>query len=197
MNTDPTMSEQSPASAGATRPDGRLGEPVLPGLPQSLHPGSGTLAHGTLRVLVVDDHPVTRSGIRAAVKALPAVGAVVEAANGCQAIEAFRSARPHAVFMDDGMPRMNGWRATNQIIGEFPDARVVILSMRTDAANLQRACDCGALGYLLKTDPVAEFQRAFDEVLRGRVYISPTVSQRVARAAAARRKAALQKLRKL
>ncbi len=81
-----------------------------------------------IRVMLADDHPIVRAGIRETLKGLPGVEVVGEASDGREAIELVKSVRPDVVFMDISMPSLNGLEATERIIKTFPEVRVVILS---------------------------------------------------------------------
>ncbi len=129
-----------------------------------------------LRVLVADDHPIVRAGIRAALEELPGVQVVGEANDGREAIEMVKSARPDVVFMDISMPGLNGLEATERIIKAVPDARVVILSRHENVEYYWRALRVGAAGYLLKKAVVAELKAAVQRVASGELYLSREIA---------------------
>ena len=109
-----------------------------------------------IRVLLSDDHPIVRAGIRDALKALPEVEVVGEAIDGREAIEMVKSLSPDVVFMDISMPGLNGLEATERIVKAFPQVRVIILSRHENEEYYWRALQVGASGYLLKKAAIAE-----------------------------------------
>src|ERR1700752_920163 len=103
-----------------------------------------------IRILTVDDHPLLRKGIAALVNAEPDMKLVAEASNGREAIESFRLNRPDVTLMDIQMPGFNGIEAISRIQGEFPDARIIVLTTYTGDAQVLRALKAGARAYVLK-----------------------------------------------
>src|SRR6202163_3979291 len=103
-----------------------------------------------IRILTVDDHPLFRNGIAALLATQPDMSLVAEAANGREAIEQFRAHRPDVTLMDLQMPEMNGLDAVIAIRGEFPDARIIVLTTYAGDAQVLRALKAGARAYLLK-----------------------------------------------
>jgi DNA-binding NarL/FixJ family response regulator len=132
-----------------------------------------------IRVLLVDDHPIVRSGIRQALKELPGVEVIGEASDGREAIELVKSARPDMVFMDISMPGLNGLEATERIIKAFPEVRVIILSRHENEEYYWRALKMGAHGYLLKNAVIAELREALQRVAGGELYLSRGISARL------------------
>ena len=109
-----------------------------------------TAAQKPIRILAVDDHALLRKGIRALIGAESGMQLVAEAANGREAIEAFRMHRPEITLMDLQMPGMSGIEAIIAIRGEFPDARIIVLSTYSGDVQVVRALKAGARAYLLK-----------------------------------------------
>lgn len=103
-----------------------------------------------IRILVADDHPMLREGIMAVVKHEPDMSVISEAADGAVAVEQYRKCRPDIVLMDLRMPVMGGTEAIRQILVEFPDARVLVLTTYAGDVEALRAIRAGARGYLLK-----------------------------------------------
>jgi DNA-binding NarL/FixJ family response regulator len=103
-----------------------------------------------IRILAVDDHPLLRQGITALIADESDMALVAEAENGREAIEQFRKHRPDVTLMDLLMPEMNGVEATAAIRGEFPDARIIILTTYMGDIQVARALNAGASGYVLK-----------------------------------------------
>ncbi len=132
-----------------------------------------------IRVIVADDHPIVRAGIREALKEIPGVEVAGEASDGREAVELARSARPDVVFMDISMPGLNGLEATERIIKAFPGMRVIILSRHDNEEYYWRALRVGASGYLLKNAVIAELKTALHRVAGGEVYLSREISMRL------------------
>jgi DNA-binding NarL/FixJ family response regulator len=103
-----------------------------------------------ITVLCVDDHPLMRDGIAFALQQQSDIVLVAEAANGVEAVEAYRTHRPDVTLMDLQMPEMNGITATATILEEFPRARIVVLTTYSGDIQASRALKLGAVGYLLK-----------------------------------------------
>jgi DNA-binding NarL/FixJ family response regulator len=129
-----------------------------------------------IRILVVDDHPVVREGIEALVRRQRDMCIVAQAANGREAIEQFREHRPDITLMDLQMPEMNGLDALIALRGEFPDARVIVLTTYVGDVQVLRAIKAGALAYLLKNALHKELLDTIRAVHAGKKYISPDAS---------------------
>ena len=129
---------------------------------------------------MVDDHVVVRLGLIAAIDSQDDMTVVAEAGNGRQALELFREHRPHIVVMDARMPVMTGVQATEAIRGEFPGARIIILTSYDGDEDIYRALRAGALAYLLKDSRRDELLTAIRTVHEGRRYIPNAVSSRLA-----------------
>ncbi|MGO8931083.1 MAG: response regulator [Limisphaerales bacterium] len=132
-----------------------------------------------IRVILADDHPIVRAGIREVLKELPGVEVVGEATDGREAVELVKSAHPDVVFMDISMPSLNGLEATERIIKAFPEVRVIILSRHDNEEYYWRALRVGASGYLLKKAVIAELKTALQRVAGGEVYLSREISARL------------------
>ena len=103
-----------------------------------------------IRILTVDDHPLFRNGIAALLATQPDMTLVAEASNGREAIQQFRAHRPDVTLMDLQMPEMNGLEALMAIRGEFPEARVIMLTTYSGDVQVMRSMQVGARAYLLK-----------------------------------------------
>lgn len=127
-------------------------------------------------VFLVDDHPLLRSGVRAALEQAGSLTVVGEACTGRQAVAEVLARQPELVLMDLHLPDLNGIEATRQILAAFPGAKVLVFSGDSDRALVDSALQAGASGYLLKESVVTELLRAIKLVLSGRLYLSPEVS---------------------
>jgi len=103
-----------------------------------------------IRVLAVDDHPLLREGIAALIESEEDMELIGEAANGREALDLFRKYQPDITLMDLQMPEMNGIDAISAIRGEFPAARIIVLTTHPGDVQISRALKAGARGYLLK-----------------------------------------------
>jgi len=133
-----------------------------------------------IRILTVDDHPILRQGISALLEDESDMSLVAEAANGHEAIQQFRAHRPDVTLMDLQMPEMNGLDAMIAIRGEFPDARIIVLTTYAGDVQAMRALQAGARAYLLKNSLHKELLDTIRAVHAGRKTISPEVSFQLA-----------------
>lgn len=133
-----------------------------------------------IRVLTVDDHPLLRDGIAARVNNEADMKIVAEASTGREAIERFREHRPDVTLMDLRMPDMDGIEAMEQIIRQYPDAKIVILTTYSGDALIVRALKAGAQGYLLKGQLRKELLETIRSVHAGRKRIAAEVASQVA-----------------
>ena len=133
-----------------------------------------------IRILVVDDHPLLRQGIAGLVGDQPDMSLVAEASNGREAILQFRAHRPDITLMDLQMPEMNGLDAIAAIRGEFPEARIVVLTTYTGDVQVLRALKAGARAYLLKNLLRKELLETIRAVHAGKKTLSPEVSYQLA-----------------
>jgi DNA-binding NarL/FixJ family response regulator len=132
-----------------------------------------------IRVVLVDDHAVVRSGLAQLLGGAEDIEVVGQAADGLEAVQLVRSVRPDVVVMDLQMPRMDGVEATKVILQEEPGVEIVVLTSFSDSARIVAALDAGAVGYLLKDadpDDVLEGVRA---VSRGESPIHPKVARQL------------------
>jgi DNA-binding NarL/FixJ family response regulator len=132
-----------------------------------------------LTILLADNHALVRAGIRALLEQIPDVTVVAEAGDGREALKLVEAHRPNLVLMDITMPVMNGLEATGRIVKEFPQTRVVMLSVHNDEEYVLQSLRAGAVGYLLKDAGRAELEIAVAAVARNETYLSPAVSRHV------------------
>jgi DNA-binding NarL/FixJ family response regulator len=133
-----------------------------------------------IRILAVDDHPLLREGIAALIAAEPDMELVGACSNGREAILQFRALRPDVTLMDLQMPEMSGLDATIAIRGEFPAARIIVLTTYTGDAQIVRSLKAGASGYLLKNLVHKDLLDTIRSVHAGRKTVSPEVSVELA-----------------
>jgi DNA-binding NarL/FixJ family response regulator len=135
---------------------------------------------GRIRVLVADDHPVVRTGLAAVLVQQTDLELVAEAENGERAVALYREHRPDVCLMDLRMPVMDGVAAIGTITAEFPEARILALTTYEGDADIRRALDAGARGYLLKDMLLTDVIGAIRTVRRGERVIPNAVAARLA-----------------
>jgi DNA-binding NarL/FixJ family response regulator len=138
-----------------------------------------TPAKSPIRVLTVDDHPLMRAGIAAVLEGQPDIVVVAEASNGLEAIECFRVHRPDVTLMDLQMPEMKGIDSITAIRGEFPSARIIVLTTYNGDVQALRAIKAGASGYMLKSMVRKELLDAIRAVHAGRRSIPPEIASEI------------------
>jgi len=133
-----------------------------------------------IRILVADDHSLVRVGLVAVLEFQPDLAVVAQAENGAQVLELYRLHRPDVTLMDMRMPELGGLEATARIRGEFPEARILMLTTFDGDEDIHRALQAGARGYLLKNIPAEELALAIRTVHAGQVYLPAAVARRLA-----------------
>ena len=136
-----------------------------------------------ITVLIADDHPVVRVGIGGMLAGEPDIEVAGEAQNGEEAAQLADRLRPDVVLMDLRMPETDGVAATSRITERCPDTRVLILTTYETDADIMRAIEAGATGYLLKDAPRGELLRAIRTAASGESSLSPAVASRLIRRA--------------
>ncbi len=132
-----------------------------------------------IRILISDDHPVVRTGLRGMISGEPDFDVVGEAENGKEAVAMTSDLRPQVVLMDLRMPEMDGVTAIGHIKAEHPEVQVLVLTTYESDADILRAIETGATGYLLKDTPREELFEAIRLVARGESPLDPGVAARL------------------
>src|SRR5271168_2430799 len=130
-----------------------------------------------ITVLLVDDHSLVRRGFRRMLEDEKDMHVVGEAGNGEEAVKLAKELRPRVVVMDCALPGMNGLDATREILEDFPDASVLMLSMHTESTWVRQAIEAGAKGYVLKNALDLELGAAIRKVAAGETVFDPQVEQ--------------------
>ena len=131
------------------------------------------------RVLLVDDHAIVRLGLMTLINDQPEMEVVGEAGSAAEAVRAVERLRPHVVLMDIRMPGEGGIEATRQIMGRFPETKVVMLTSFADDDLVVRAIRAGAVGYVLKQVGNEELLRAIAAAARGEAVLDPSTTARL------------------
>ena len=139
----------------------------------------GTPANAPIRVLIVDDHPVMRDGLRGLFAGDPDFEVVGEAADGNEAVARTEAFRPDVVLMDLRMPKLDGVGATKGIVDKGLGAQVLILTTYDTESDVLRAIEAGAIGYLLKDSTRDELARAVRTAAAGEPVLSPPVARQL------------------
>jgi len=134
---------------------------------------------GVVRVLLADDHPVVRAGVTGMLASEPGLEIVGEAGSGEEAVDLARALRPDVILMDLRMPGGDGVSATRRIRAELPGAAVLVLTTYDTDADILRAVEAGAAGYLLKDLPRADLAAAIRAAARGETVLAPAVAGRL------------------
>jgi DNA-binding NarL/FixJ family response regulator len=138
-----------------------------------------TMATGTLKVLVADDHEVVRKGLRTILEEQPGWEVSGEASDGREAVDKVRALKPDVTVVDVGMPGLNGLEATRQMLKNDPETKVLILTMHESDPLIREVLDAGARGYLLKSDAGKDLVSAVEAIRRNKTYFTARVAQMV------------------
>jgi DNA-binding NarL/FixJ family response regulator len=133
----------------------------------------------SVRVLLVDDHPVVREGLRGMIDAEPDLTVVGEAGSGAEAIVVAESLRPDVILMDLRMPDIDGVAATGRILATQPATRIVVVTTYETDTDILRAVEAGAAGYLLKDASRTELAAAVRDAAAGKTVLAPSVAGRL------------------
>lgn len=132
-----------------------------------------------ITVLLADDHHIVCEGYRYLLGVVKDIQVVGEAHNGREAINLAKQHRPDVIIMDLAMPLLNGLEATRQILAEYPEAKIIILSGHNDDTHISRIVEVGACGYLFKQSSMQTLTQAIREVHAGNKYFSPAIVKRL------------------
>jgi DNA-binding NarL/FixJ family response regulator len=135
----------------------------------------------TIRILIADDHPVVRSGLRAVLASQSDFEVVSEAENGEAAVALFTSHAPDVILMDLQMPVLDGLTAIQQIHARQSEVKILVLTTYDTDSDIMPALEAGATGYLLKDAPPEELFRAVRSAARGEVTLAPSVAEKMTR----------------
>jgi DNA-binding NarL/FixJ family response regulator len=133
----------------------------------------------SVTVLLADDHPVVRQGMRNLLNAEAGYSVVGEAEDGLQAVQLAEQLKPDIVIVDMMMPHLNGLEAIRQINARVPHTHCIVLSMQSADPYIVQALKAGASGYVLKDSAPGEVVNAIQQVLSGRHYLSPQLSEKL------------------
>ncbi|BCM25661.1 response regulator [Methyloradius palustris] len=133
-----------------------------------------------IRIILVDDHLVVRSGLRRLLEQSDDLEVIAEADSGEQAYQIFGEHLPDVLVMDMSMPGMGGLEAVRRILARYPAARIVIFSMHENATFATQALTAGARGYVAKSGAADDLVRGIREVNAGRSYLSASIAQKIA-----------------
>src|SRR5258708_3729051 len=129
-----------------------------------------------ITIVVVDDHHVVRQGLRGFLETEPDFEIVGEAASGLEAGPLVEQLRRDVLIVDLLMPDVDGFEVIKQVVAQWPQTRVIVLSMYSDETSVQKAFGSGAVGYALKDSTASELSRGIREVMAGRRYLAPPLS---------------------
>lgn len=132
-----------------------------------------------IRVLICDDHPIVRTGLRQLLAAESDLQVVDEACDGLEALEKTRVHHPDVLLLDIAMPRLSGLEVAQMVRTVAPETKVVILSMHEKEAYARQALEAGALGYILKGGPSEEILTAIRAVAKGRYFLSSSITSSI------------------
>ena len=142
----------------------------------------------SVRVALIDDHPIVRQGLRNLLQTEPSFAVVGEADDGIDGVELVLRIKPDVLIVDLMMPGLNGLDLIKQVLRNLPKLRILVLSMQSSDSYVVEALNCGAAGYVLKETGPSEIIRAIQAVLAGERYLSPKILERLVNASSGRKK---------
>lgn len=128
-------------------------------------------------ILIADDHPIVRSGLRTVLEKHPELKVVHEAENGDSALQLIRQSRPDVAILDIEMPVMDGFGVARSVQDEDLGVHLIFMTMHKDEQTFNKAMDLGVRGFILKENAVADIVSAIGLVMEGKHYISPSLSE--------------------
>ncbi len=132
-----------------------------------------------IKVLIADDHEMVRIGVSAYLSAQPDIEVVGEAENGAQAVEQALALKPDIILMDNVMPVMNGAEATGQILKQWPEAKIMMVTSFLDDDKVYPALEAGAVSYILKTSNAKQIAEAIRKTVNGETVLEPEVTTKM------------------
>lgn len=130
-----------------------------------------------IKVILADDHKLVRAGIRSLLHNIRDIEVIGEASNGREALGLINANQPDILLLDISMSELNGLEVTERVKQEFPEVKIIILSMHTHEEYVLQALKAGASGYLLKDAAPTELEMALKAVMRGETFLSPAISK--------------------
>jgi DNA-binding NarL/FixJ family response regulator len=144
-------------------------KPARDGLEEKKH------FHGK-RVVIVDDHPLIRRGLERMIHSGDGFVVCGEAGNADEALAVVRKVKPDLAIVDIGLPGRDGIELTRELVSEFPQLAILVLSMHEESEYAERAIEAGAHGYMVKHDAVEKIGTALEKVMRREIYLSPGIT---------------------
>jgi DNA-binding NarL/FixJ family response regulator len=133
-----------------------------------------------VRIVLADDHILVRQGLRRILEEMADLEVIGEAGDGLELLKLLQEIAPQMILLDISMPNLRGIEAIHEIKAVHPEVKILILTMHKDREYLYQAVSAGANGYLLKEDAYAELSAAIETIRRGKIYISPLLSEDMA-----------------
>lgn len=131
----------------------------------------------TIKVMIVDDHPIVRDGLKNVIFVADDMEMAGEAGSGREALAKCRESQPDVILMDVVMPGLDGIETTHKILSHYPEVQVVVLTTFPDEQLIQRALQAGALGYLLKNTRAEKIENAIRSAYAGEIVLAPEATQ--------------------
>jgi NarL family two-component system response regulator LiaR len=135
-----------------------------------------------IKVMIVDDHPIVRDGLKSVLLAADDMELVGEAGDGREALARCQETLPDVILMDIVMPGMDGIEATHAVLGQYPDVKIVMLTTFPEEDLIQKSLDAGAVGYLVKNAPSDRLAGAIRSAYAGEPALAPEATQALIRA---------------